>query len=1270
MVSHANARFVHLNLHTEYSIVDGIVRIDELLPACVAAKMPAVAITDQSNLFSLVKFYKTAIAAGIKPIIGVDIWLDNENDAAQPHKAILLAQNRVGYRNVIQLISNSYICGQKLGRPIVKRAWLEEFSAGVIALSGAGHGEIGKALLQRDESAFITALKWWQKFFPERFYIELQRTGQRDEEAYIAAAVEAAVVHDLPLVATNAVCFLNQDDFDAHEARVCIHAGYVLEDRKRPRLYTEQQYLRTPQQMAKLFADIPTALANTVEIAKRCNVEIKLGENFLPIYPVPENMDVAKYLEDEAQEGLMKRLDQDGHGNAVAAVRRQPKNLDNVADNTTLNTKTAAPPLLALEQYQKRLQYELGVITQMGFPSYFLIVADFIRWAKNNGVPVGPGRGSGAGSLVAYALGITDLDPLAHDLLFERFLNPERISLPDFDVDFCMEGRDRVIEYVVHKYGRDKVAQIITYGTMAARAVVRDVGRVLGHPYGFVDTLAKLIPFELGISLDKALEDEELLRKRYDEEDEVKVLIDLAKKLEGLVRNAGKHAGGVVIAPSQLTDFTPLYCEEGDVPGRIGASNAITKAGINSNTNGSTGAVVTQLDKDDVEAVGLVKFDFLGLRTLTIINWAMQTINAQRVTQHLPPLDISQIPLDDAASYKLLQECKTVAIFQLESRGIRDLVKKLKPDCFSEVVALVALYRPGPLQSGMVDDFLNRKHGRERVTYLHAALEPILRDTYGVILYQEQVMQIAQVLSGYSLGGADILRRAMGKKKPEEMAKQRAIFLDGAAGRGIDKHVANTIFDLIEKFAGYGFNKSHSAAYALIAYQTAWLKAHYPAEFMAAVLSSDMDNTDKVVLFLNECKELGLEVEPPDINAGQYKFTVKNVAVNPGEGDGGDTAVVKVDAAAAAVQHKKIIVYGLGAVKGVGQIAIENICQRRNSGDNGTAPQPFSDLFDFCQRVDLRKVNKRVFEALIYAGAFDKIAPNRASLFASLPLALQQAELIERSKTTGQLDMFAMMDAEVDSDNGNGGSGALSVTQDEHDICARATSHGNYTVVNEWDVAEKLKAEKHVLGYYLSGHPIAQYQEELRKLGVTNRVNLKAESGAVVLVAGFVIASKTFNTRNGKRLVVVTIEDQTGTIELTVFSELYMTAREYLQEGRLVIAEVEVSVDNFTGGERARATNVRNLEQTRTVYAKCLLLRLNDEVVNDVLLKNIEQALAENLGGPCPVYISYTQKNIEAGEKVNLPIKLNPKWQVNLQDKLMQRLHEILGKESVEIFLK
>ncbi|MAY07099.1 MAG: DNA polymerase III subunit alpha, partial [Pseudomonadales bacterium] len=851
--------FVHLRVHSEYSLVDGLVKVKPLIKAVTEAGMPAVAITDQSNMCSLVKFYKAAMGGGIKPISGVDLWLTDAEDDSVLTRISLLAMNPKGYRNLTELVSRGYTEGQRNGVVTVRREWIAEASEGVIALSAAKEGEIGIALLSSSPERADELLAYWMGVFPDRFYLELQRTSRVNDEEHVHAAVALAARSGCPVVATNDVRFLKRGDFEAHETRVCIGEGRALDDPRRVRQYSEEQYLKTSEEMAELFADIPEALENSVEIAKRCNIDVQLGTYFLPEFPIPDGLTIEEYFKKVSFEGLEERL----------KVILPPDTPDYEAKR---------------QVYIDRLNFELDIINQMGFPGYFLIVMDFIKWAKGNGVPVGPGRGSGAGSLVAYSLLITDLDPLAYDLLFERFLNPERISMPDFDVDFCMEGRDRVIDYVADAYGRNAVSQIITFGTMAAKAVVRDVARVQGKSYGLADKLSKMIPFEVGMTLTKAYEQEEMLRDFLANDEEAQEIWDMALKLEGITRNVGKHAGGVVIAPTKLTDFAPLYCDE------------------------SGGGLVTQFDKDDVEAAGLVKFDFLGLRTLTIIKWAMETIHRQQRAQGASDeelVNIDLIPLDDAPTYSMLQKAETTAVFQLESRGMKELIKKLKPDCLEDMIALVALFRPGPLQSGMVDDFINRKHGREEISYPHpnyqyAGLEPVLKPTYGIILYQEQVMQIAQVMAGYTLGGADMLRRAMGKKKPEEMAKQRGGFIEGCANNGIDADLAGNIFDLVEKFAGYGFNKSHSAAYGLVSYQTAWLKAHYPAPFMAAVLSADMHNTDKVVTLIEECRSMRLRIKAPDVNVSEFKFTVD---------DAGD------------------VVYGLGAIKGVGEGPVETIVE-------------------------------------------------------------------------------------------------------------------------------------------------------------------------------------------------------------------------------------------------------------------------------------------------------------------------------------------------------
>ncbi|MGR9045854.1 MAG: DNA polymerase III subunit alpha [Gammaproteobacteria bacterium] len=1157
--------FVHLRVHTEFSLVDGVVRIKPLVKVLADSGMPAIAITEQSNLFSLVKFYRSALAQGIKPIAGADVNVFNPEEPSAPYCLTLLVKNRLGYTTLTELISKAYQEGQHQGVPMLQRDWIEQNHEGLIALSGAMSGDIGKALLADNFDQARRLAKQWERLFDQSFYLELQRVGKPDEERYIAAAVELALALDLPVVATNDVRFIRAEDFDAHEVRVCIHQGRVLDDSRRPRDYTPQQYLRSTEEMLELFADIPEALENTVEIAKRCNLELTLGENYLPDFPVPKGMTIGDYLIEASYKGLEARL-------------RQHPAFGSGTDEE--NRKV----------YYDRLEVELQVIIKMGFPGYFLIVADFIQWAKNNAIPVGPGRGSGAGSLVAYVLKITDLDPIEFDLLFERFLNPERISMPDFDVDFCMDRRDEVIDYVARHYGRDHVSQIITYGSMAAKAVVRDVGRVLGFSYGFVDRLAKLIPFEIGMTLEKALKDSPDLKKLYDNEEEVRTLIDMARSLEGISRNAGKHAGGVVISPTKLTDFAPLYCEQGG------------------------GNLVTQFDKDDVEAVGLVKFDFLGLRTLTIIDWALQTINQTKQAAGEAPVDISQIPRDDPASYALLKNAQTTAVFQLESRGMKELIKKLKPDCFDDIIALVALFRPGPLESGMVDDYINVKHGA-KAEYAHPLLEPILKPTNGVILYQEQVMQIARELAGYTLGGADMLRRAMGKKKPEEMAKQREIFTRGAVDNNIDEKIATYIFDLMEKFAGYGFNKSHSAAYALVAYQTAWLKAHYPAAFMAAVLSSDMDNTDKVVVLIDECREMKLTLCPPNINISNFRFTVN---------------------------HKGQIVYGIGAIKGVGQSAIEDLLKERESQG------PFNGLYDLCKRVDLRKVNRRVLEALIRAGALDEFDSNRAAHLAELPTALRIAEQHVKMAQAGQDDLFGLaMDAEASHEDEPAYS----------------------TVTEPWTESERLAAEKLTLGLFLTGHPILQYEPELKHI-VNGKISdiladVERSRGKMeARTAGLIVDMRTRQTKQGKMMGFATIDDRSGRLELAVFGELYDKYRDLLSKDALLVAEGSVAIDDFTGMLRLTVDKLFSIDEARELYSRCISLDWPGENKGTALktfIDKLSDVLQPFQGGRCPVVINYQSEQAKAS------LQLGEGWRIQPTEELLNRLRRLLAPGLVEV---
>ena len=1163
-------RFVHLHLHTEYSLVDGTVRIKPLMQVVADGGMPAVALTDHCNLFAMVKFYRAAQAAGIKPIIGADVRVRAEDPTETPSKLVLLCQNNNGYINLNQLISKGYLEGQHNGQPILERDWIEQHADGLIVLSGGREGDIGRALLSGNRESAARLIDHWSGMFPGRFYLELQRTGRAGEEDYIHAAVELATEKAVPVVATNDVRFLKQTDYDSHEVRVCIHDSRTLDDPRRTKHYSDQQHLRSQDEMCELFEDIPEALENTVEIAKRCSLEVRLGESFLPNFPIPEGETIESYFSKVAERGLAKRLEA-------------------ILDPSDPDYETKAA------EYRERLHMEVEVITSMGFPGYFLIVADFIRWAKENGVPVGPGRGSGAGSLVAYAMTITDLDPLEFDLLFERFLNPERVSLPDFDVDFCMEGRDRVIDYVARTYGRDKVSQIITYGTMAAKAVVRDVGRVLGQPYGFVDRVAKMIPFEIGMTLTKALEESEELKNAYDTDDEVHDIIDMALSLEGLARNAGKHAGGVVISPSVLTDFAPLYCEQGAT------------------------SVVTQYDKDDVEAAGLVKFDFLGLRTLTIIDWALKNINRVRQANGEELIDIEQLSLEDPPAFEQLKLANTTAVFQLESRGMKDLIKRLQPDCFEDIIALVALFRPGPLQSGMVDDFINRKHGRAAVEYPHPDLEPILKPTYGVILYQEQVMQIAQVLAGYTLGGADMLRRAMGKKKPEVMAEQRLIFEKGATERGVESSTATYIFDLMEKFAGYGFNKSHSAAYALLSYQTMWLKTHYPAEFMAAVLSADMDNTDKIVTLIEDCHQMELEVLPPDVNTSEFKFSVT---------------------------HNDSVLYGLGAIKGVGHSAIESIIEERL--ENG----PYEDLYNFCRRVDTRKVNKRVMEALIRSGALDKLGPNRATLAARLADALQMAEQHQRNFQLGQDDLFG--DAADDQN-------MAPVEQ---------------ITVDEWDDDTRLHAEKETLGLYLTGHPIDRYEAELRKFtdcalgkladivdsGPGNSGGYEYQRNSREFrLAGLMLGLRTRKTQSGNKIVSAVLDDRTARIEVRIFEDVYEQYSYLLNKDKLLVVEGPLAYDDYFGGYRLTAKVIYDIDSAREQFAKRLEIRLQQPAAGNGFVKHLNDVLKPYREGGCPIWIRYQT------DDALVTLSLGDDWKVQPSDELLNRLRSLTSDEGVNV---
>jgi DNA polymerase-3 subunit alpha len=1161
-------QFVHLRLHTEYSLVDGIVRVPELMSAVSAAGMPAVALTDQSNLFAMVKFYKEALAAGVKPLIGVDAWIREAGERA-PSRIVFLCQNLVGYRHLTQLVTRSFLEGQQRGAPMLERRWLQnDMLQGLIVLSGGAGGDIGQAIARGRDDEASRCLTAWQELCGDRFYLEVQRTGRAGEQVYAEAVMDLAQERGVAAVATNDVRFLTRAEFEAHEARVCIHDGALLADPSRARSYSEEQYLKSPAEMVELFKDAPEVLDNAVEIAKRCSLEIRLGSSMLPAYPVPAGSNTEDFLREEAVNGLRARLTAT-RGAVTAATTAEATAMGEAAPDAR-----SAP-------YAARLELELGVICSMGFAGYFLIVADFIRWARDNGVPVGPGRGSGAGSLVAYVLGITDLDPIEHDLLFERFLNPERVSMPDFDVDFCMEGRDRVIEYVANKYGRERVSQIITYGTLAAKAVVRDVGRVLGHNYGYVDKIAKLIPFEIGITLDKALEQEEELKRLYDGDSEIHELIDLARTLEGLARNAGTHAGGVVIAPSVLTDFTPLYCEEGST------------------------TPVTQFDKDDVEAAGLVKFDFLGLRTLTIIDWAVRDINAKLAEANEPPLVMSALPMNDALTYQLLKSTRTTAVFQLESRGMKDLIRRLQPDRFGDIVALVALFRPGPLQSGMVEDFIARKHDTTGATidYLHPDLKPVLAATYGVILYQEQVMQIAQILAGYTLGGADLLRRAMGKKKAEEMAKQRSVFVSGAVARGVREAQATLIFDLMEKFAGYGFNKSHSAAYALLSYQTAWLKAHYPAAFMAAVLSADMDKTDKVVTLIDECASMGLTVQPPDVNESVYVFRVSG---------------------------PMSIRYGMGAIKGVGASAVEAIIEER--GANG----PFETLPDLCRRIDLQRVNRRVFDALIRSGSLDRIGPNRATLTAELDRAMHLGEQNSRAMSVGQVDLFGL-------------------------------SAAPNSVVADWTEAQRLAGERETLGLFLSGHPITPYEPDLKLLGCARLADVAggakpaaAADGARSWSAGkpATVAGLVLEIRRRPNRVTLILDDRSARLEVSLYEEIFQQHRDIIVKDAILIIDGTLRFDDFIEAWRLQAKSLMDIDRARERFARRLWLRWPADFDGPQGMNRFEQMLKPHLRGPCAVSVAINRPDYVGR------LNLADTWSVHASRALLDKLTDLVGRDG------
>jgi DNA polymerase-3 subunit alpha len=1080
--------FVHLRLHTEFSIVDSTCRIDDVVQAAAEDQQPALAVTDLSNLFGAIKFYKAARSKGVQPILGAEIFLEGLGvDPLAMTRVMLLVQSHQGYLNLSELLARAWTQNMVKSNAVVKLAWLQELSDGLILLSGAQAGPVGQALVQGDASRAAELALQLASIFTHRFYLELQRAGRPEDNSHVLATVKLASRLSLPVVATHPVQFLTQDDYESHEARVCISEGEILGNQRRVRKFTRDQYFKSSAEMQTLFADVPSALANSVEIAKRCNLSLVLGKPQLPNYPTPladgKPMPIEDYFRLLSVEGLEERL-----------VHLYPDPAKRDAERP---------------RYAERLEFEINTILKMGFPGYFLIVGDFINWAKKNGCPVGPGRGSGAGSLVAYSLKITDLDPLQYNLPFERFLNPERVSMPDFDIDFCQANRDRVIDYVKDKYGRDAVSQIVTFGTMAARAAIRDVGRVLDMSYMFCDGISKLIPNKPGqhITIDGAIKAEPILAERLEKEDEVKTLLALAQKLEGMTRNVGMHAGGVLIAPGKLTDFCPLYQQPG-----------------------STSAV-SQYDKDDVESMGLVKFDFLGLATLTILELAREMIVKRHKGQE--NFAFENIPLDDTATYKLFADGRTESVFQFESRGMQGMLKDAKPTRLEDLIALNALYRPGPMD--LIPSFVARKHGREVVEYPHPLVEKVLSETYGIMVYQEQVMQTAQVLGGYSLGGADLLRRAMGKKKAEEMAEHRAIFRKGAEANGLSEAKADEVFDLMEKFAGYGFNKSHAAAYSLLAYHTGWLKVHFTAEFFCANMTIEMDDTDKLKVLFEDAQKFGISFDPPDVNRGTHRFEPVS---------------------------DKVIRYGLGAIKGTGQQAIEAIVKAREEGG------PFTSLFDFCVRVDRSRLNKRTVEALVKAGAFDTLQRNRAALVASIDRAFDFSTATAANANQGGLfDMIGF------------------------DAHGSSTQEPELVDVLPWGVKEQLTQEKTAVGFYLSGHLFDAVEREVRQFA-KRKIDDLIDSREPQLLAGIVSDLRIINAQRGK-LAIFKIDDKTAMMEATADEAMINANRHLLKDDELIIVMAKMQPDRFSGGTRLVVQQMWDLASARCRFGKFLRVAVN-----------------------------------------------------------------------------
>ena len=1093
--------FVHLRTHTEFSVADGTLRIDHAIRAAVADGQAALAITDLSNLFGAVKLYSGARKRGVKPIIGADLWLEPEGGEKSPSRLVVLVQTKQGYLNLCELISRAWLQHEQRSQACVKWSWLAELNEGLIALAGAEMGAVGQALVANDPARAEGLARRLAAMFEDRFYIELQRAGLPANESHVRAAVKLAARLRLPVVATHPVQFETPDDFDAHEARVCVAEGEMLTNPKRVKRFGREQYFKTQAQMEALFKDLPSAIANTVEIAKRCSLSLVLGKPQLPDFPTPvvdgKPLAMADYFSILSHQGLVERLKQ-----------RYP----NEAERDRQRAR-----------YVERLDFEIKTILGMGFPGYFLIVADFINWAQKNGCPVGPGRGSGAGSLVAYSLNITGLDPLQYNLLFERFLNPERVSMPDFDIDFCQGNRDRVIDYVKQKYGRDAVSQIATFGTMAAKAALRDIGRVLGMGYGHVDSIAKLIPAPPGkqVTLAKvpanpdpgliyARREAPELEQREAAEEEVAELLALATRVEGITRNVGMHAGGVLIAPGKITDFCPLYMQPG------------------------SDSAVSQFDKDDVEAIGLVKFDFLGLATLTILELAKDFIVSRR-PQHRD-FNYDKLPLDDPRVYKLFSEGRTESVFQFESAGMQRMLKDARPTRIEDLFALNAMFRPGPMEN--IPTFCARKNGKDEVTYPHPLLEPVLSETYGIFVYQEQVMLAAQILAGYSLGGADILRKAMGKKNAADMAKQREIFREGSAKKAIAKAAADEVFDLMEKFAGYGFNKSHAAAYSLLAYHTAWIKVHCTAEFFAANMTVEADDTDKLRVLLIDAKTFGVEVQAPDVNKGVHRFEPVS---------------------------DKVVQYGLGAIKGTGQGAIEAIVKARTEGG------PFTSLFDFCARVDRQRINKRVVEALVKSGAFDALHPDRACMLASVALALDWAD-----SQAAHADQGGLFDFGGDDDHG--------ASTQEPPLLAAET----------WSIKERLTLEKGALGFYLSGHLFDQSATEVRRFAKRQIADL-LDSREPQLLAGIVTDLRIINGQRG-RVAIFKLDDKSEAIEAVANEDLLNANKDLLKDDELIIVQGKVQPDRFSGGLRLTVASVWDLASARCRFGKYLRVSVNGSV--------------------------------------------------------------------------